>query len=190
MNKAITLLTALTAPIAAVVATVAPTAALADKPDWRYVEGGYTKLDFDNNESFEPDGLTINGKYLLNANWYLNGEYSFFEEGNFDFDMLTVGGGYRLPVNATTDAYFGANLERVDGDFDDETGYSINAGLRSMITEQVELAGEVGYYDVDDGEPTFKVGANYYITPQWAVGASYKLIDELDIMQVTARYAF
>ena len=66
MNKAITLLTALTFPLAslaAVVATVAPTAALADKPDWRYVEGGYTKLDFDNNESFEPDGLTINGKY-------------------------------------------------------------------------------------------------------------------------------
>ena len=35
-----------------------------------------------------------------------------------------------------------------------------------MITEQVELAGEVGYYDVDDGEASFRVGANYYITPQ------------------------
>ena len=114
-------------------------------------------MDFDDNESFEPDGLTVNGKYLLNSNWYLNGEYSFFEEGSFDFDMLTLGAGYRLPVNATTDAYFGANLERID---------------------------------VDDGEATFKVGANYYITPQWAVGANYKVIDDLDIMQVTARYAF
>jgi long-subunit fatty acid transport protein len=184
MRKSITLITA------AIAAATLPLSAMADKPDWRYVEGGYTKMDFDDNESFEPDGLTVNSKYLLNSNWYLNGEYSFFEEGNFDFDMLTLGAGYRLPINATTDAYFGANLERVDGDVDDETGYSINAGLRSMITEQVELAGEIGYYDVDDGEATFKVGANYYITPQWAVGANYKIIDDLDIMQVTARYAF
>lgn len=183
MRKALTLL-------AAVTATLTSYSTLADTPDWRYVEGGYTKVDFDGNESFEPDGLTVNGKYLLNANVYLNGEYSFFEEGNFDFDMLTLGAGYRLPINATTDAYFGANLERVDGDFDDETGYSINAGLRSMVTEQIELAGEVGYYDVDDGEATLKIGANYYITPQWAVGASYETIDELDILQVTARYAF
>ncbi|WP_346993212.1 hypothetical protein [Alteromonas gracilis] len=43
---------------------------------------------------------------------------------------------------------------------------------------------------MDDGEATFKVGANYYITPQWAVGANYKVIDDWDIMQVTARYAF
>ena len=97
--------------------------AMADKPDWRYVEGGYTKWTFDDNESFEPDGLTVNGKYLLNSNWYLNSEYSFFEEGS-GFDMLTLGAGYRLPVNATTDAYFGANLERIDGDVNDETGYA------------------------------------------------------------------
>ncbi|WP_421132896.1 outer membrane beta-barrel protein [Alteromonas sp. A079] len=182
MRKTITLLAVLTA--------TSSFSVLADSPNWRYVEGGYTKIDFDNNESFEPDGLTVNSKYLLNNNWFLNGEYSFFEEGNFDFDMLTVGAGYRLPVNATTDAYFGANLERVDGDVEDDTGYSINAGLRSMITDQVELAGEVGYYDIDEGEATIKVGANYYITPQWAVGASYEMIDDLDIMQVTARYAF
>ena len=53
MYKAITLLTVLTA-------TALPLTANADKPDWRYVEGGYTKMDFDGNESFEPDGLTNN----------------------------------------------------------------------------------------------------------------------------------
>ncbi|VEL98961.1 opacity protein-like surface antigen [Alteromonas sp. 76-1] len=186
MRKAITLLTALTATAA----SVASFATLAESPDWRYVEGGYSKMDFDDNESFEPDGFVLSSKYLLNSNIYLNGEYSNFEEGSFDFDMLTLGAGYRMPLNATTDAYFGANFERIDGDVDDETGYSVNAGVRSMVTEQVELLGEVGYYDVEDGDATFKVGANYYITPQWAVGANYKLMDDLDIMQVTARYSF
>ncbi len=172
------------------VLTLSASAAVMAAPDWRYVEGGYTQLDFDNNESFEPDGLAIESKYLLNQNVYLNGEYRFFEENSFDFDMLTVGAGYRMPLNATTDAYFGANLERVDLDGDDDTGYSLSAGVRSMITEQVELMGEVGYYDVDDGEATVKVGGQYYITPQWAFGASYEMIDEIDIMQVTARYSF
>lgn len=183
MRKVISLLAGLTLSATSFIT-------LADSPEWRYVEGGYTKMDFDDNESFEPDGFVVSSKYLLNSNIYLNGEYSNFEEGSFDFDMLTLGAGYRLPINNTTDAYFGANFERIDGDFDDETGYSVNAGLRSMVTEQVELLGEVGYYDVEDGDTTFKVGANYYITPQWAIGASYKLIDELDIMQVTARYSF
>ena len=71
-----------------------------------------------------------------------------------------------------------------------ENGYSINAGLRSMVTEQIELNGEIGYYDVFDGEATIKIGANYYVTPQWAFGASYKSVDDLDILQVNARYAF
>lgn len=183
MRKMITLLAGLTLSTTSFVS-------LADSPDWRFVEGGYTKMDFDDNESFEPDGFVLSSKYLLNSNIYFNGEYSSFEEGSFDFDMLTLGAGYRMPINATTDAYFGANFERIDNDSADENGYSINAGLRSMVTEQVELMGEVGYYDVDDGDATLKVGANYYFTPQWAVGASYKLIDDLDIMQVTARYSF
>ena len=114
MRKAITLLTALTATAA----SVASFATLAESPDWRYVEGGYSKMDFDDNESFEPDGFVLSSKYLLNSNIYLNGEYSNFEEGSFDFDMLTLGAGYRMPLNATTDAYFGANFERIDGDFD------------------------------------------------------------------------
>ena len=184
MRKSLTLVAALLA------STTSLTALAANSPDWKFVEAGYTKMDIDDNESFEPDGFTVNGKYLLNNNIYLNGEYSSFEEGGFDFDMLTLGAGYRLPVNATTDAYFGVNFERIDNNVDDETGYSVNAGLRSMITEQVELNGEVGYFDIDDSEVTFKVGANYYITPQWAVGASYEVIDDLDIMQVTARFSF
>lgn len=108
---------------------------MVDKFDWCYVEGGYIKMDFDDNEFFELDGLIVNGKYLLNSNWYLNGEYSFFEEGNFDFDMLILGVGYCLFVNVIIDVYFGVNLECIDGDVNDEIGYSINVGFCSMIIE-------------------------------------------------------
>lgn len=186
MRKALTLLTALFTSVSATLSFPA----LADTPDWRYVEGGYTKIDFDDDESFEPDGFNVPSRYLLNSNIFLNGEYNRVEEGSFDLDLLTLGAGYRMPINSTTDAYFTANFEQLDADATDENGYSINAGLRSMVTEQIELNGEIGYYDVFDGEATIKIGANYYVTPQWAFGASYKSVDDLDILQVNARYAF
>ena len=167
-----------------------PLNALADGPDWQYVEGGYTQLDFDDNDSFDPDGVVISGTYLTTPNVYVTGDYRMTEEGRFDLDMLTLGAGYRLPINATTDAYFGANFERLDTSGDDENGYSINAGIRSMLTRQFELSGELGYYDVVDGEATVKVAANYYFNTDWAVGASYEMIDDLNIMSLTARYSF
>lgn len=164
------------------------TAVLANGPAWRYVEGGYTSLDGDG--GLDADGAFIGGKYQINPNVYLNGEFTFVEEGSADINLLTLGGGYIVPLNTTTDAYAGINFERVDTDGYDDNGYSLAAGVRSMVTDVVEVTGELGYYDVSDGDITFKVGGNYYISPELSVGASYKFMDGGDIMQLGARYAF
>lgn len=89
-----------------------------------------------------------------------------------------------------TDAYFGANCEELDTSGDNESGYSLNAGVRTMLRRQFELSGEVGCYYIEDGEATMKVSANYYFINDWAVGASYEMIDDLNIMSLTARYSF
>lgn len=162
-------------------------AAMAASPSWRFVEGGYTNGDIGRGDF---DGIDVGGVYLLENNVYVTGEYKMLDDSGTDLDMTTVGLGYRMPLNATTDAYFGANFERIDVESDDDNGYSVNAGVRSMVSEQVELLGQIGYYDVDDGDVTVKVGANYYVSPRWAVGASYEKIDDLDITQLNARYTF
>ncbi|WP_018982295.1 outer membrane beta-barrel protein [Salinimonas chungwhensis] len=162
------------------------TGALSDV-NWQYVEAGYSELDAG---GADADGFTVAGKYLMDNNIYLNGDYKHFDESNVDFDMLTLGAGYRMPLTSRTDAYFGANFERVDTRASDDSGFSLNAGIRSMIMPELELAGQLGYYDVDDGDVTFKVSANYYFTPRWAVGLSHEGIDDVDITQLTARYAF
>lgn len=161
--------------------------AMAASPDWRFVEGGYTNADIGRGDF---DGIDVGGVYLLENNVYVTGEYKMLDDSGTDLDMTTVGLGYRMPLNATTDAYFGANFERIDVESYDDNGYSVNAGVRSMVSEQVELLGQIGYYDVDDGDVTVKVGANYYVSPRWAVGASYEKIDDLDITQLNARYTF
>lgn len=161
--------------------------ALADSPNWRYVEGGYANYDTDY-EDF--DGLTISSKYLLENNIFLNAEYTNVSEDDFDINTTTLGGGYRFVLNGMTDAYVGANFERIDTDGGDENGYSVNAGVRSMVLQEVEVMAEVGYYDVYDGDVTMKVGANYYFAPRWAAGVSFKKMDDADLTQVTARYTF
>ena len=180
MKQRITLLTA-------VIAGTLSCSALAASPNWQFAEAGYTNLD---NDFVDFDGLSISSKYLLDNNIYLNGEYSDLSKDGYDLNRTTLGAGYRIPMNSTTDAYVGANYERVDTNLVDENGYSVNAGVRSMVTREVELMGQVGYYDVDDGDVTVKVGANYYFAPRWAAGLSYEKIDDADFTQVTARYTF
>lgn len=160
----------------------------AKTPDWNYVEGGYLRYDSDGD--FDPDGLQVNGKYSLDTHFYLNGEYGWAENNGVDFTTMTLGGGYRLSLNATTDIYAGANFERIDSDYYDDNGYSLVSGVRSFITPELEVNGELGYLDLDDGDVTFKAGAYYYLNPQLAFGASYELMDDVDVFQLSGRYAF
>ena len=155
--------------------------------NWQFVEGGYSDLDAGYTDA---DGFTIASKYLMDNNIYLNGDYKHFDEYDADFSMLTLGGGYRMPLSSQTDAYFGANFERIDSDGYDDNGFSLNAGVRSMVLPELELAGQIGYYDVNDGDFTMKVSANYYFAPRWAVGLSHEELDNFDITQLTARYTF
>lgn len=174
--------------LTALSASLVSVSAFADTPDWRYVEGGY--LSYDSEGGFDPDGLQVNGKYLLDPNIYVNGEFGWAESGITDFTTLTIGGGYRFALNNTTDAYVGANFERFDADYYDDNGYSLNAGVRSMITPELEVNGELGYFKIDEGEVTLKAGAYYYFNPQFAVGASYEFMEDTDVFQLSARYAF
>ncbi|WP_220272525.1 porin family protein [Alteromonas aestuariivivens] len=107
-----------------------------------------------------------------------------------DINTLTLAARYRLPLNTTTDGYAGANFERFDTDGGDDNGISLNAGIRSMVMPNIELGGEVSYYNLDDSDMGIKLSGKYYINHRWAVGASFEMIDDRDVMQATARYVF
>lgn len=131
-----------------------------DMFDWCYVEGGY--FSYDGDGGFDLDGLQVNGKYLFDFNFYVNGEFGWVEIGNIDFIILMFGGGYCLVVNSIIDVYVGVNFECIDVDFYDDNGYSLNVGVCSMLIFELEVNGELGYLDLDDGDIIFKVGVYYY----------------------------
>ncbi|MFQ3197297.1 MAG: hypothetical protein ACI8R9_002848 [Paraglaciecola sp.] len=47
-------------------------AVFAASPNFNYVEGGYTKLDFDS-RNVEPDGFKVSGWASVSKNLFLNG---------------------------------------------------------------------------------------------------------------------
>ncbi|MFC7002926.1 outer membrane beta-barrel protein [Pseudobowmanella zhangzhouensis] len=171
--------------------------AMADGPRWHFVEGGYTTMDFDGYDGgFDPDGFVIKGMTLIAPQIYVHGEYDYMEsdlfDENIDVNTLTVGVGYIMPLSTRTDAFASINYERLDVDGNDPDGFSLDAGVRSMITNVLELSGQIGYLSWDGGDDdlTFKVGAQYYFDPQFSVGASYENLDSYDVTQVTVRYHF
>lgn len=172
----------------------------AASPDWNFVEGGYTQMDVDGLRD-DQKGFNFGGSYRFNEDFFARGRYTIVDESiagvDIDTDWGEVGLGYIHGVNSTTDVYGVVALEYLKVDTnaggDSDTGYSVHAGVKSRIAEQVELFGELGYADIDDADISdlsLRAGANYYFTDNLSVGADYRKLDDIDLLSATVRYSF
>ena len=189
---------------AAVMAASVP--AFAESPDWSYVEASYLSSEIDGlGDELEPEGFEIKGSWLVSEHLFVDGAYSSQEDdintilGDIDLelDVYNLGVGARFPVAASTDLYGRVSYENwkleLDSFDEDENGYGIAAGVRSVVLEGLELNAEVGYLDVGDavdGEERWKVGGIYSFDNGIGIGLSYGEIDDLETLSATLRYAF
>ena len=175
-------------------------AAFAETPHFNYVSGGYLNADLDGDDA---NGWTLDGSKLLGDNFFVSGQYKTVgdsEDGlDVDLNWLSAGVGYRTAMSESTDFYGLVTYENIEtevsysgSDFsDDENGYGLSAGVRSMLTDSIEIDGRLGYIDIaDDSETAITLGARYYVNTNFSVGTSYTTIDDLDYISLTARYSF
>lgn len=60
-----------------------------------------------------------------------------------------------------------------------------------MVTDNIEVRGAVKYIDLDEDDDTsVLVGADYFLSPMFAVGLSYETSDDLSTFGINARYNF
>ncbi|MDC9513877.1 outer membrane beta-barrel protein [Pseudoalteromonas sp. CST5] len=183
-----------------VTAVITSPAAFAESPNFNYVAAGYLDGDIDGDDA---DGWTFDGSTLLGENFFLSGQYQTLgnsDDGvDVDLNWLSAGIGYRTAIGANTDFYGLATYENVELEAsyrgsnasNDENGYSLSVGVRSMVSDNIELDGRVGNVDIaDESETSFSVGARYYINNNVSLGANYTSLDELDLVSLTARYSF
>ena len=175
--------------------------AFAASPSYDFVKAGYVQADIEDAGDFEPTGFQIQGFKSLNENVYLTGRYGQLSEDvsgvDIDLDYASAGVGYRYGLTQNTDFFGEVTYEYVNIDVEldsisgeDDNGYGITAGIRSMLSEQFELRGAIRYIDIEDDETAFEIGADYFFTPQLSFGATYVIADDVDLLGVSARYTF
>lgn len=175
--------------------------AFAASPSYDFVKAGYVQADIEDAGDFEPSGFQIQGFKSLNENVYLTGRYGQLGEDvsgvDIDLDYASAGVGYRYGLTQNTDFFGEVTYEYVNLDIEldsisgeDDNGYGITAGIRSMLSEQFELRGAIRYIDIEDDETAFEIGADYFFTPQFSFGATYVIADDVDLLGVSARYTF
>ncbi len=172
-----------------IAAALAGAPAMADGPSYNFLTAGFQEVDFDDDvlSEIDGDGWTAGGSVEISDNLHVFAGYGSAE---FDFDVeLTewaVGIGLHTPISNTTDfvaeiAYVEAEAEALGLGFE-EDGYGASIGLRSMLTEQLELAGSFNYVDFGDdaGDDTSLDAAMWYsLTPQFALGISAGFDDDV-----------
>ena len=183
-------------------ATLFSAQALADSPKWDLIELDYVKVDIDDTD-FEPNGFSITGTKLLTDNIFMTGSYTDLNDDvsgiNLDLENLSLGVGYRYGLTENTDwygalSYVDLKAEASQGnnnEANDEDGFGISTGIRSMLTDQFELAGDITYVDIGDAdETTFTVKGYYYVTEQIALSLGYGISSDANNFEIGARWAF
>lgn len=150
-------------------------------------------------------GFVLAGSALINESVFVLASWSKLSDEigisgtsvDVDFTQYQIGAGYRYALTDSTDAYASVSFAGIDvaaeafgeSESEDETGYAISAGIRSMLTAQFELGGSIAYVDIaDESETSISATASYHFTDQFALSLSLSAADDTTTSVLSAQY--
>lgn len=175
--------------------------AFAGDLSYNFIEIGYQEAELDDDLagfSFDGDGFGVGGSFEVGESWFVGVSYSTigFDFG-IDLDQISVGGGYHAGLSDRTDffatlSYLSVEVSASGLGSVDEDGYGVAIGVRSMLTDNVELNGSLGYSDLGDGADgtAFNVGALYSFTESFAVGFDIGIEEDVTLYGLGGRFYF
>lgn len=161
--------------------------ALAENPSFDNLEAGYTEFDFD---GFKVDGFEIKGSRSFSDNLYAAWDYSSVSDNGADLKLTTVGVGYKNDFSSDSTFFSELNYAKLDSTGFDDNGYEFTVGVRTMMTDRLELKAAVEYLDIDDDMTSMIVGGAYSVSDSLAFYADYKYESDLSRYDVGLRYSF
>jgi len=172
-------------------------------PSWDLVQISYASLEIDEADELDFTGFNLSGSKLINENVFVLASYTAlsdsYEGVDLNVDTYAIGVGYRYGLNNTTDIYGSVSFQGAElkasgnGESDsiDDTGYGLAVGIRSMVTDQVELSAAISYVSIDsESDTAFSAAAFYNINDQFSVGAGFSTSSDASGYNLTARYSF
>ncbi|MEL7298695.1 MAG: hypothetical protein AAGJ86_13620 [Pseudomonadota bacterium] len=163
-----------------------------------YLEARYAESETDLNPgSIDGDGLQFNGLFEISNSIHLLAGYERLEfDDGFDIRTTMLGGGFAFAVSPTTDIILRAGF--VDGSSDDgfveinDDGFMTSAGVRSLITPEIELYGTFRSIEFDNigEEDSMTVGAEFYLNDDFSIGPNVTWIEDTTTWSLGARFYF
>lgn len=145
-----------------------PIAAQADT--FTYIDYGFGSIDPDNSNPNNDDYTSLSGAFETSG-----GPFVAFESTEYGgTDVMAVGAGVFTPAGSQSTLYGALQFVKVDFGRTDETGFRVTLGIRSTLTDRVELEGKVKYDDVfSDTDTSFAAALRYYATRNFSIAANY-----------------
>ena len=154
----------------------------------------------------EITGFGLSGTKLLNQSFFVAGDFTGFSEEivgttvDAELNFFSLGLGIRKAIAGNTDIYGVISYENIEAalssgftsvSLDDVDGYSLKAGIRSMVAPKVELNASAGYAEFDDvTESSYDIGAAYYFTNQFSAGLGYATAEDVDTLSLSGTLNF
>ncbi len=166
--------------------------ALAVGPNHNYAEFAYQNVDVDGAGSV--DGFDVRGSFAINENFHIIGEVERLDDGPVSLTTLIVAAGYNLILTENTDLVARVGLVRADLDFGfgsaDDNGYTVQAGVRSMLNDSFELNGFLKHVDAGGSDTELEVGAVYRFTNNFGVTGGVGFSDDATTIRIGGRFSF
>jgi outer membrane protein with beta-barrel domain len=166
----------------------------AESPNWTYVQASYLQMNVDDEAEIDFKGYAVAGSALINETFFATGKFSAVDDNEQKYDQLNLGIGAKRELNESTDFYGVVAYEKTKFDFalEDETenAYSTKLGLRSMVTEHLDVNAAIGMVNSNGSETLVEVDAFYSVGEGIALGLEYGKVGDFSSYAATIRYEF
>lgn len=181
-----------------------------DAPQWNQVSFGAVSADIDGLDD-KLTGVALSGSFLLNDNIFIGGRAESTDTDirvngqnvNAEVNRSHIGIGYRHAVSDVTDVYGKVSAENYEvkatlrntSVSQDASGGSLELGLRSLVTENVELGAAASFIRLsDDGESDSDTILNafgaYHFNDKFSLALGYSTMDGADFTELKGTVSF
>ncbi|MEL6301324.1 MAG: hypothetical protein AAFV47_01965 [Pseudomonadota bacterium] len=173
-----------------------------ERISYNYAEFRYSESEVDLDSTFgggdiEGDGFVANGLIEIGDSTHLFVSYDRLEFDD-DVDVTTTiwGGGFDFSITPRTDIVLrlGFADARFETPFfeDKDDGLFLSAGMRTMITDDIELYGSLASLDLEDAgeEEIATAGIDFFLRDNIALGPAVQVIDDTTTWSLGAKVYF